>query len=104
MTKTSQYKNLEERILKSIKTVYDPDISVNIYDLGLIYKIDINEDNSVKVTMTLTSPSPSFLVIKKHSYNGLIYSHKRASFLSPKSQYNHPFEIARITFPAFHPF
>lgn len=57
MTKSSQYKHLEERIIRSIKAVYDPDISVNIYDLGLIYKIDINEDNSVKVTMTLTSPS-----------------------------------------------
>ena len=40
-----------------IKTVYDPEIPVNIYDLGLIYRIELNDDNSVDIDMTLTAPT-----------------------------------------------
>lgn len=40
-----------------IKTVYDPEIPVNIYDLGLIYRIEVKEDNSVDIDMTLTAPN-----------------------------------------------
>ncbi|MEO1016858.1 MAG: SUF system Fe-S cluster assembly protein [Pseudomonadota bacterium] len=47
---------LGERIVGTLKTVYDPEIPVDIYELGLIYKIDIEDDNSVRVEMTLTSP------------------------------------------------
>ena len=48
---------LEEKIIEMIKTVYDPEIPVNIYDLGLIYRIELNEDNSVDIDMTLTVPN-----------------------------------------------
>ena len=48
---------LEQRIVEMIKTVYDPEIPVNIYDLGLIYRIEVKEDNSVEVDMTLTAPN-----------------------------------------------
>lgn len=47
----------EERVIEILKTVYDPEIPVNIYDLGLIYKIDLKEDGSLSVDMTLTAPS-----------------------------------------------
>ncbi|HET6470120.1 MAG TPA: SUF system Fe-S cluster assembly protein [Geminicoccaceae bacterium] len=47
---------LGERIIEVLRTVYDPEIPVNIYELGLIYKIDVEDDNRVKVDMTLTSP------------------------------------------------
>ena len=47
---------LENEIVEAIKKVYDPEIPVNIYELGLIYKIDIQEDGNVEITMTLTSP------------------------------------------------
>lgn len=47
---------LEEEIIKVLRTVYDPEIPVNIYDLGLIYKIAIDENANVKVDMTLTAP------------------------------------------------
>ena len=40
-----------------MKTVYDPEIPVNIYDLGLIYRIEVKEDNAVEVDMTLTAPN-----------------------------------------------
>lgn len=48
---------IEERIVDVLKTVYDPEIPVNIYDLGLIYKIDVNEDGNVDIDMTFTAPS-----------------------------------------------
>ena len=49
--------NLKEKIIKEIKKVYDPEIPVNIYELGLIYKIEINDKNVVNIDMTLTTPN-----------------------------------------------
>ena len=48
---------IEERIVDVLKTVYDPEIPVNIYDLGLIYKIEVNDDGNVDIDMTFTAPS-----------------------------------------------
>ena len=48
---------LETDIVNILKSTYDPEIPVNIYDLGLIYDIDIDEQNHVKITMTLTAPN-----------------------------------------------
>ncbi|MEI6489398.1 MAG: iron-sulfur cluster assembly protein [Bacteroidales bacterium] len=48
---------LEERIVKMLKMVYDPEIPVNVYDLGLIYNVDIDDDKNVKILMTLTAPN-----------------------------------------------
>ena len=47
---------LYENIIESIRTVYDPEIPVNIFDLGLIYTVEINEDSEVRVLMSLTAP------------------------------------------------
>ena len=47
---------LYDSVVEACKTVYDPEIPVNIYDLGLIYTIDINAENSVRIVMTLTAP------------------------------------------------
>ena len=47
----------EEKIIAKLKTVYDPEIPVNIYDLGLIYKIDLQDDGEVVLDMTLTAPN-----------------------------------------------
>jgi FeS assembly SUF system protein len=47
---------LEEQIVKMLKTVYDPEIPVNIYDLGLIYGVDVDDKKNVTLTMTLTAP------------------------------------------------
>lgn len=47
---------LYETIVEAIRTVYDPEIPVNIFDLGLIYTIEIDEENAVRVIMTLTAP------------------------------------------------
>jgi FeS assembly SUF system protein len=48
---------LEEQVIAALRTVYDPEIPVNIYDLGLIYRIDISEQGDVDVRMTLTAPA-----------------------------------------------
>ena len=48
---------IEERIVDVLKTVYDPEIPVNIYDLGLIYKIDVKDDATVDIDMTFTAPT-----------------------------------------------
>ncbi len=49
--------HLEAEIVKTLKNIFDPEIPVNIYDLGLIYDIDIDDENRVKITMTLTAPN-----------------------------------------------
>lgn len=49
--------HIEERIVDVLKTVYDPEIPVNIYDLGLIYRIDVKDDYNVEVYMTFTAPT-----------------------------------------------
>ena len=48
---------LKEKIIEEIKKIYDPEIPVNIYDLGLIYNIKVEDKNTAKVKMTLTSPN-----------------------------------------------
>jgi len=48
---------LETEIVKALKTIYDPEIPVNIYDLGLIYDINIDESKNVEIVMTLTAPN-----------------------------------------------
>ncbi|MBP5314275.1 MAG: DUF59 domain-containing protein [Muribaculaceae bacterium] len=47
----------EERIVEMLRTVYDPEIPVNVYDLGLIYSIDLNDDGHLDVDMTFTAPN-----------------------------------------------
>ena len=48
---------LGEKIVRVLKTIYDPEIPVDIYELGLIYDVFVNEDQDVKILMTLTSPN-----------------------------------------------
>jgi FeS assembly SUF system protein len=51
------YLQLETEIIKVLKEIYDPEIPVNVYDLGLIYKLDVSENNKVSIDMTLTAPN-----------------------------------------------
>ena len=48
---------LKDKVIEEIKKIYDPEIPVNIYELGLIYDINIDNENNVKINMTLTSPN-----------------------------------------------
>ncbi|MBR2617798.1 MAG: DUF59 domain-containing protein [Paludibacteraceae bacterium] len=53
----NEFLALEEKIVTMLKTVYDPEIPVNVYDLGLIYNLDIDSEQNVTIDMTLTAPS-----------------------------------------------
>ena len=48
---------IKNKVINEIKKIYDPEIPVNIYELGLIYKIEVNDKNNVNIDMTLTSPN-----------------------------------------------
>ena len=49
--------DIKNKVIEEVKKIYDPEIPVNIYELGLIYKIEVDEKNKVNVDMTLTSPN-----------------------------------------------
>jgi len=53
----NEFLQLEESIVTALKTVFDPEIPVNIYDLGLIYKVNVNDGENVIIEMTLTAPN-----------------------------------------------
>ncbi|MGB4655270.1 MAG: iron-sulfur cluster assembly protein [Bacteroidales bacterium] len=57
MQNDTEKKDLYNKIVQTVKTVYDPEIPVDIWELGLIYKIEINDDFTVDIKMTLTSPN-----------------------------------------------
>lgn len=57
MITASEKTKIEERIVDVLKTVYDPEIPVNIWDLGMIYKIEVDEEGTVELDMTFTAPS-----------------------------------------------
>ncbi|HAU42065.1 MAG TPA: hypothetical protein DCW50_08465, partial [Gammaproteobacteria bacterium] len=56
LTSASADETLLDRVIAGVREVYDPEIPLNIYDLGLIYRVDIDEESQVKIDMTLTSP------------------------------------------------
>jgi FeS assembly SUF system protein len=57
MTEEQNILSLEMEIVNILKNVYDPEIPVNIYDLGLVYDIETDDQHNVKITMTLTAPN-----------------------------------------------
>lgn len=56
-TITQEQERIKEDLISAFKTVYDPEIPVDVYELGLIYKADLNDDGHVEITMTLTAPA-----------------------------------------------
>ena len=57
MSDENEYLRIEEDIVSVLRTVYDPEIPVNVYDLGLIYCVELTDDKHVTITMTLTAPT-----------------------------------------------
>ena len=53
----NEFLQTEEAIVAMLKTVYDPEIPVNVYDLGLIYKVDVDDEKNVRIDMALTAPN-----------------------------------------------
>ncbi len=85
--------DLQEKVLQTIKTIYDPEIPVDVYELGLIYEINIYPVNNVYVLMTLTSPScpsaeaiPSEVEQKLREIEGINEVKVEVTFDPPYSQ------------------
>ena len=57
MEPENEFLQIEDEVIKVLKSIYDPEIPVNIWDLGLIYEVDADDDNNVKIRMTLTAPN-----------------------------------------------
>ena len=57
MSEENEFLQLEEEIVEVLRTVYDPEIPVNVYDLGLIYRVEVDTDQHVTIDMTFTAPS-----------------------------------------------
>jgi FeS assembly SUF system protein len=57
MSESLDFLDIEGKVVEALKQVYDPEIPVNIYDLGLIYKIDITDQREANIDMTLTAPN-----------------------------------------------
>lgn len=57
MSKEKSFMELKDEIIKELKTVFDPEIPVDVYELGLIYEVNVDPGNNVEIIMTLTSPS-----------------------------------------------
>ena len=57
MSESLDFLEIEGKIVEALKTVYDPEIPVNVYDLGLIYEIDYNDEKEARIEMTLTAPN-----------------------------------------------
>ena len=76
MSPEERIKDLKPRIVEALSAVYDPEIPINIYDLGLIYTIDIDDEYFVKVDMTLTAPgcpvADSFPGIVENAVRGVV--------------------------------
>ncbi|GAF03594.1 iron-sulfur cluster assembly protein [Saccharicrinis fermentans] len=53
----NEFLSKEEEIVNTLKTIFDPEIPVNIYDLGLIYEVNVNDEGKANIVMTLTSPN-----------------------------------------------
>ena len=53
----TEFLQIENKIIEVLKDIYDPEIPANIYDLGLIYEVDVDKNNNVKIVMTLTAPN-----------------------------------------------
>ncbi len=54
---TNEIQNIESNIVAVLKSIYDPEIPVNIYDLGLIYEVNVDESKDVEIVMTMTAPN-----------------------------------------------
>ena len=59
-SRNQESETLKEKVVEVLRQIYDPEISVNIYDLGLIYDLDIDEEGRARIRMTLTAPACPF--------------------------------------------
>ncbi|MBE6340409.1 MAG: SUF system Fe-S cluster assembly protein [Bacteroidales bacterium] len=86
---------IEQKIIEALRTIFDPEIPVNIYDLGLVYQIDVDENKMVHIVMTLTTPNcpvaeslPEEVMEKLQKIEGVSAVEVNLTFDPPWSQDN----------------
>jgi FeS assembly SUF system protein len=95
--KTTQLTPLEEKIVKRLTTVCDPEIPVNIYDLGLIYDVKVSEENNVEITMTLTSPGCPMLEEMLQEIEDKVQSINEVNHVKTTITFNPPWDYSRLS-------
>ncbi len=88
---------LEAEVIEAIRTVYDPEIPVNVYDLGLIYEVNVRDDRSVDVVMTLTSPACPVAGILPGEVETMVRSTPGIGEVSVELTWDPPFTIERMS-------
>lgn len=88
---------LEERIVNAIKQVYDPEIPVNVYDMGLIYALDLDENNNVHIDMTLTSPACPVAGVLPSMVENAARSPEEVNDVSVELVWDPPWDMSRLS-------
>lgn len=88
---------MEAEIVEAIRTVYDPEIPVNVYDLGLIYGIDLKDDRSAHILMTLTSPACPVAGTLPGEVESMVRSVPGIGDVSVELTWEPPFTIERMS-------
>lgn len=97
MEAENEFLQLEEEIIKVLKTIYDPEIPVNIYDLGLIYELDADDDNNVRIRMTLTAPNCPIADEILHEVRERVEAVEGVKSLDLKLTFDPPWDESNLT-------
>lgn len=87
---------LESEVIEAIRTVFDPELPVNVYDLGLIYEVDVDNERKVHVLMTLTSPACPVAEILPGQVEEAIWTLSGVRDVDVELTWDPPFTIERI--------
>lgn len=88
---------LKEKIIEVLKTVYDPEIPVNIYDLGLIYNLEVEDNGTVKILMTLTAPNCPIADQILEEIKGKLELLEEIKDVKIDLTFNPPWDISRLS-------
>ncbi|MBR1516669.1 MAG: DUF59 domain-containing protein [Bacteroidales bacterium] len=94
---TTTPEELKERIIACLRNIYDPEIPVNIYDLGLIYNIDIDAENNVKVLMTMTAPDCPEAEYMFQEVKSMIRGIKEVKSVEVELTFNPPWDYVNLS-------
>ena len=93
----SNNETLKEQVVSAVKTVYDPEIPVNIYDLGLIYDIHIDKESHVKIQMTLTSPGCPVAATFPQTVENAVVEKTEANTVQVELMWEPPWTMERMS-------
>lgn len=97
MPQTSNKMEIEKRVIIALRHVYDPEIPVNVYDLGLIYEIRVDEENKVFIKMTLTAPNCPMADQLLEDINDAVYDVPGVSDVSIELTFDPPWDKSRMS-------